>query len=83
MARILVVEDDADSRRLIICHPLKRAGHVAEEAATGEGVLRHLSEAEYDLVMLDVVLPGISGWQVAWELASYTGSHVPRSCSYR
>ncbi len=70
MARILVVEDDADSRRLI-CHRLKRAGHVVEEAATGEGALRHLSEAEYDLVMLDVVLPGISGWQVARELASY------------
>lgn len=69
MARILVVEDDADTRRLL-CHRLKRAGHVVEEAATGEGALHLLSEAEYELVILDVILPGISGWQVARRLAS-------------
>ncbi len=77
MARVLVVEDDADARRLI-CHRLKRAGHDVEEAATGEGALRLLSQSEYQLVMLDVVLPGISGWEVARQVGSddrSAGSH--------
>ena len=69
MARVLVVEDDADSRKLI-CYRLERAGHTAEVAATGEGALGLLSENEYELVMLDIMLPGISGWEVARRMAS-------------
>ena len=69
MVRVLVVEDDPDSRKLI-CHRLQRAGHVPEAAATGEGALRLLSEGAYELIMLDVNLPGISGWEVARRVAS-------------
>lgn len=69
MARVLVVEDDVDSRKLI-CHRLKRTGHVTDEAATGEGAVRLLREGKYDLVVLDVCLPGISGWEVAHRMAS-------------
>ncbi len=77
MARILIVEDDADSRSLIK-HRLERAGHVAEGAAMGEGALRLLSTSEYDLVMLDICLPGISGWEVAHRIAADPEtSHLP------
>jgi CheY-like chemotaxis protein len=69
MARVLVVEDDPDSRKLI-CHRLRRAGHVPEATATGEGALRLLSKGACELIMLDVNLPGISGWEVARRVAS-------------
>ena len=72
MARVLVVEDDPDSRKLIR-QRLERAGHVPDEAVTGEGALRLLRESEYDLVVLDVGLPGISGWEVARRAASDPG----------
>ncbi len=77
MARILVVEDDADCRGLVK-HRLERGGHAAQEAATGEGALRLLSKSEYDLVILDIYLPGISGWEVANRIAADPEtSHLP------
>ena len=44
-------------------------GHTVEETATGEGALRLTSENPYDLVILDVLLPGVDGWEVARKLA--------------
>ncbi len=77
MVRILVVEDDADCRGLIK-HRLERGGHTVQEAATGEGALRFLSKSEYDLVILDIYLPGISGWEVAHRIAADPEtSHLP------
>ena len=64
MPKVLIVEDDADLRRLLQ-HRLEHAGYAVEEAVTGEGALRLLSKEEYALVILDVHLPGISGWEVA------------------
>ncbi len=69
MARVLVVEDDPDLCGLI-CHRLKRAGHTVEATPTGEEALRLLHEKEYNLMMLDVNLPGINGWKVAHEIAT-------------
>ena len=69
MARVLVVEDDKDLCGLIR-HRLERAGHTVEEAASGEGAFRLLGERQYDLVTMDIHLPGISGWQLAREVKS-------------
>ena len=69
MASILVVEDDSDLRKLIRLR-LERTGHTVEEAATGEEALGLVSENPYDLVVLDVQLPGIDGWEVARKLAA-------------
>lgn len=69
MARVLVVEDDSDVCGLIR-HRLNRAGYTVEATPTGEGALRLLHEKEYDLIMLDVNLPGISGLKVAREIAT-------------
>lgn len=69
MARVLVVEDDQDVRGLIR-HRLNKTEHTVEEALTGEGALRLLSEQEYDVVTLDINLPGISGYEVARKIAS-------------
>ncbi len=77
MARVLVVEDDSDVRNLI-CHRLNRTGYIVEGAASGEGALRVLHEREYDLVTLDVNLPGMNGWEVAREMSSAPKlSHIP------
>ena len=69
MASILVVEDDSDLRRLIRLR-LEYTGHTVDEAASGEGALRLTSEKTYDLVILDVELPGVNGWEVARKLAA-------------
>ena len=60
MPHILVVEDDLDISALI-AHYLERAGHVVERLASGAAVMPRLRTRAADLVILDVMLPGMSG----------------------
>jgi two-component system, cell cycle response regulator DivK len=67
--RILVVEDDADNRR-IVAKVLSVAGYEMLEAAGGEeGVAMALRERP-DLVLLDLAMPGVDGWEAARRLKS-------------
>jgi DNA-binding response OmpR family regulator len=63
MAQILVVEDDRDIAELIV-HYLKNAGHDPHRLANGGEVLRFLRSHPTDLVILDLMLPGLSGMAV-------------------
>ena len=60
---ILVVEDDPDIGHLV-CLRLDRAGYDTRHAPDGHTGLRLLHEHHPDLVLLDIGLPGIDGWQV-------------------
>ena len=62
-ANILVIEDDA-AIRLGVCDTLELAGYTAQGADSGERGIELLSERAFDLVLLDVVLPGKSGMEV-------------------
>ncbi|MFD9740423.1 SpoIIE family protein phosphatase [Umezawaea sp. NPDC059074] len=62
-ARILVV-DDLEASRYITASWLRRSGHDVTEAITGGEALTVLGEREFDLVMLDVHLPDMSGFEV-------------------
>ena len=63
MACILVVEDDRDIADLI-SHYLQKAGHTVEHLSSGAAVMPRLRQRGADLVVLDVMLPGIDGLQV-------------------
>ena len=63
MARILVVEDDRDIADLIV-HYLKNAGHDTHRLASGAEVMSYLRTNGVDLVVLDLMLPGLSGLAV-------------------
>ena len=64
-ARVLVVEDEAAVRRLVV-RALRRAGCRVVEASSGEEGLRCVSDdARFDLVFTDVVMPGMSGYEMA------------------
>jgi DNA-binding response OmpR family regulator len=60
--RILVVEDNADLRELLQVM-LSRAGFEVVEAGDGRAALRALFSQRPDLVMLDVAMPALDGWQ--------------------
>ncbi|HEX5407228.1 MAG TPA: fused response regulator/phosphatase [Pseudonocardiaceae bacterium] len=62
-ARILVV-DDNEASRYITASWLRRGGHVVTEVATGQGALAIVDERQIDVVMLDVHLPDMSGYEV-------------------
>ena len=60
--RILVVDDDEDIRTLVV-QLLERAGHKVEQAPDGRSGLRALHASPPDLVVLDVSMPDMDGWQ--------------------
>jgi DNA-binding response OmpR family regulator len=60
MSHILVVEDDADIAGLI-AHYLEKAGHRVERLSSGSDVLPRLRKQPADLVILDLMLPGLDG----------------------
>jgi DNA-binding response OmpR family regulator len=60
--RILVVDDD-DTTRELLRGMLERSGHEVREAPDGRAGLRDLYKAAPDLVILDVEMPELDGWQ--------------------
>jgi CheY-like chemotaxis protein len=62
-ARLLVVDDDANNRDLLV-RRLAQQGFEVETAPDGIEALRKLETREFDLVMLDVMMPGMSGLEV-------------------
>lgn len=69
MARILLVEDDATVREVAASY-LSAAGHEPVEAADGETGLALAAAQRPDLVVLDLMLPGIDGLEVHRRLTS-------------
>lgn len=64
MGKILVVDDDSDIRELLSLS-LTIAGHTVDEAADGPSALRMVEEGTFDLIVLDVSMPSMSGLEVA------------------
>jgi signal transduction histidine kinase len=64
MGRILLVDDNDDSRFAVVETIRKLAGHVVDEARNGAECLERVRQAEYDLVLLDVQMPGMDGFEV-------------------
>jgi two-component system OmpR family response regulator len=61
--RLLVVEDETDLRRALE-KGLREEGYAVDSAADGDEGLFKAESWEYDLILLDVMLPLMDGWQV-------------------
>lgn len=61
--KILVVEDSR-TQRIIICRMLKQNGYEVVEAADGYAALGQLDKVKPDLILLDIIMPGIDGYKV-------------------
>lgn len=60
---ILVVDDEADARELVTRH-LRSEGFTVQAVASGEEALRHFAVSPPALVVLDLVMPGLDGFDV-------------------
>lgn len=65
--RILVVEDARDMNKLIV-KTLKKSGYSVDGCFDGEEALLHLLGAEYDAILLDVMLPKLDGYELLQRL---------------
>lgn len=61
--KVLIIEDEADIRKLLRVY-LEREGFVVDEATNGQRGLRIFSEKDFDLVILDIMIPELNGWAV-------------------
>jgi signal transduction histidine kinase len=74
--QILVVDDD-DGGRYLKTHILRKSGYAIIEAASGGAALEQCRDGNPDLVLLDVVLPDVSGIEICREIkATYPGIPV-------
>lgn len=67
MVKILIVDDEEKIRELIKLN-LEVAGYECDEADNGEDALKLVKENNYNLVLLDIMLPNIDGYEVAENL---------------
>jgi Response regulators consisting of a CheY-like receiver domain and a winged-helix DNA-binding domain len=73
--RILVVEDDAPLREAVVA-VLKEDDYAVDEAATGDEGLYRSRQGVYDLLILDVMLPGMNGLEIVRQLRA-EGNPLP------
>ncbi len=69
MARILLAEDD-DRMRAFLSLGLRRAGHAVDAVGDGDAALDRAHDADYDLLLADVVMPGMDGIELARRVAA-------------
>src|SRR5262245_27777053 len=72
-SRILVVDDNAANRD-VLARRLVREGHQIATAADGAAALDMVVKAEFDLVLLDLIMPGLSGFEILRRLKA--GEHT-------
>ena len=65
--RVLVIEDSERLRRAVV-EALRQSGYAVDDAADGKGGLWRAASGEHDLIVLDLMLPGLDGWGVLREL---------------
>ena len=74
--RILVVDDD-DAIRALLSTVLRRRGLRVETARNGVEAVARLGECRYSLILLDLMMPLMSGYQVLQHLADESASIRP------
>ena len=68
--RVLLVDDDA-MIRMLASESLRHAGFAVSEADCGEQAVRLFEAQEFDLIVLDVMMPGVDGYQVSRRIRQY------------
>jgi DNA-binding response OmpR family regulator len=74
--RILVIEDD-DAIRALLFTVLRRRGFKVDVASNGASGLDRLTRCVYSLILLDLMMPVMSGYEFLAELEKRTLSHRP------
>jgi two-component system sensor histidine kinase/response regulator len=74
---LLVVDDDAANRE-VLSRRLERQGHDVRTASSGLDAMRILGESAFDLVLLDIMMPEMDGYEVLGRIkADSTLQHIP------
>ncbi|MGL5571762.1 response regulator transcription factor [Cetobacterium sp.] len=75
MEKILIIEDE-DFLRDILKRYLEKEGYEVVEAGSGEIGVKKFYEDNFSLILLDVMLPGIQGWEVCKEIKKISDTPI-------
>lgn len=74
----LLIVDDKKKNRDLLCKVLQREGYIVATANTGEEALQMLELESYDLILLDIMMPGMNGIEVLTNIrANPETKHIP------
>jgi DNA-binding response OmpR family regulator/drug/metabolite transporter (DMT)-like permease len=73
LGKILVVDDTMTSRRKIAL-AVKQLGYIPEEVSGGQQALEALAEQKFDLVLLDIMMPEVDGFEVLQRMSRSNGN---------
>lgn len=59
----ILVVDDTDEIRMLLVATLEQAGYAVVEASDGSGVMRWVEDTRPAAIILDLMMPGIDGWE--------------------
>jgi CheY-like chemotaxis protein len=77
--KILLVEDQFINQKLMK-NVLEKSGYEVTAASDGEAALKLLSETKFDIILMDIQMPELNGYEVAKrfrEMEKETGTHTP------
>ncbi len=78
MAKKVLIVDDSPTERHILEQIMSEAGYSVVTAASGEEALSKVKVEMPDIVLMDVVMPGMNGYQATREIAkTQETSHIP------
>ncbi|MFD1416152.1 response regulator transcription factor [Oceanobacillus jeddahense] len=72
---ILVVEDDNDINQLL-CNIIRKSGYFPQPAFSGTEAMLYLENKEWDMLLLDLMLPGMSGDEILTKIAEQSNTPV-------
>lgn len=76
MTRVLVIDDDTSIRQ-VIAYALADEGYQVDEASDGEAALDLVERQHPDIILLDMKMPGMDGWQFARLYRERYGHQAP------
>ncbi|NCN95743.1 MAG: response regulator transcription factor [Bdellovibrionales bacterium] len=75
--RVLVVEDESEIRELVALH-LRREGYLVDDLASGDLARSQILKQQYDMVIVDWMLPGLSGLELTrWIRSEHNQKQLP------
>ena len=82
MARILIAEDDK-AMRVFLDRALSHSGHDVNAVPSGDTAARYVENEPFDLLVMDIDMPGMNGVDLARQALAKTPGHVNvRSCHH-